>query len=143
MMKKTLVIFGVLTLFSCKQAEPETVSETPEKEFVMYEMSEMSLLMEQMFSDNEQLKARIQNGESVGSFPDYLTKIHTAVLTDPSENDAFFKEQAALFLESQKKVYSDPANAKKHFNQSVDNCIACHQVKCSGPIPRIKKLYLN
>lgn len=142
-MKKIAVLFTVCVLASCKDSEPEIVSDAPAEEFEMYEMSEMSLLMEQMFADNEQLKSRIQNGEPVGDFPDYLTRIHTAVLTDPSENDAFFKEQAALFLDAQQRVYSDPKNAKKHFNESIDNCIACHQVKCSGPIPRIKKLYLN
>ncbi len=142
-MRNFSLILAAFVVFSCKDSEPEIVSEAPSKEFEMYEMSEMSLLMEQMFADNEQLKSRIQNGNPVGDFPEYLTRIHTAVLTDPSENDAFFQEQAALFLEAQKRVYSDPQNAKKHFNESIDNCIACHQVKCSGPIPRIKKLYLN
>jgi cytochrome c553 len=64
-------------------------------------------------------------------------------MTDEKENDAFFKKQAAHFINAQEMIYKDPANAKKHFNDGVDACIACHEVKCGGPIPRIKKLYIE
>ncbi|SCY00432.1 hypothetical protein [Flavobacterium caeni] len=113
------------------------------KKFEMYEMSEMSLLMEQMYVDNQRLKARIEQGDTIGSFPNHFLKIHQAVMTDQAENDAFFKEQAANFIGAQELIYKDPANAKTHFNKGVDACLSCHQVKCAGPIPRIKKLYIN
>lgn len=109
----------------------------------MYEMSEMSLLMEQMYVDNQRLKERIKNGDTIGKFPTHFMKIHQAVMTDPSENDAFFKEQAAKFIKAQQLIYEDPKNAKKHFNEGVDACLQCHEQKCGGPIPRIKKLYIQ
>jgi cytochrome c553 len=93
--------------------------------------------------DNEQLRQRIKTGDSIGEFPNHFLKIHSAVMTEEQENDAFFKAQTANFIKSQKMIYEDPKNAKEHFNKSVDACIQCHEVKCGGPIPRIKKLYIK
>ena len=113
------------------------------KEFEMYEMSEMAALMEQMYAENLQLKQRIKNGEPVGDFPEHIIKIHSAAMTDQSENDAFFKLQAAKFIKAQQQIYKDPFNAQKHFNEGVTACIKCHESKCEGPIPRIRKLYIE
>ncbi|RZJ67571.1 MAG: hypothetical protein EOO50_04610 [Flavobacterium sp.] len=113
------------------------------KKFEMYEMSEMAMLMEQMYVDNNRLKERIKSGDTIGKFPNHFLKIHSAVMTDPEENDAFFKEQAQNYIKAQELIYSDPKNAQKHFNDGVDACILCHEVKCAGPIARIKKLYIK
>ena len=59
------------------------------------------------------------------------------------ENDDFFKQHASEFIKSQEEIYKDPKNAKEHFNASIDACVKCHEVKCGGPIVRIKKLYIN
>jgi|SRR5690606_8794246 cytochrome c553 len=150
-MKKVLFI---ALLFSLACQNKETTSETPKadsavtqapkkKKFEMYEMSEMAALMEQMYKDNENLKERIKNGEKIGEFPSHFMKIHGAVMTDKQENDEFFKQQAARFIKTQQLIYDDPENAKKHFNDGVNACISCHQVKCTGPIERIKKLYIE
>lgn len=113
------------------------------KKFEMYKMSEMSTLMEQMYVDNQRLKEQIKHGETIGKFPNHFLQIHKAVMTDETENDVFFKNQAALFIKAQELIYQDPKNAKQHFNDGVNSCIKCHEVKCSGPISRIKKLYIN
>jgi len=120
---------------SCKKAE--------QKEFEMYTMSPMAALMEQMYIENSQLKQRIIAGESVGEFPNHIVAIHSAAMTDEDDNDAFFKDEAEKFINAQELIYNDPANAKKHFNNAVSSCIACHEGKCEGPIPRIKKLYIK
>ena len=109
----------------------------------MYEMSEMATLMEQMYVDNQRLKERIIKGDTIGEFPNHFLKIHQAVMTDKQENDDFFKEHAKAFIKAQELIYQDPKNAKKHFNESVDACVQCHEVKCGGPIVRIKKLYIK
>ncbi|RZJ72208.1 hypothetical protein [Flavobacterium sp.] len=113
------------------------------KKFEMYEMTEMAMLMEQMYVDNQRLKERITKGDTIGKFPSHFLKIHSAVMTDPAENDAFFKEKAAAFIKAQELIYQDTKNAQKHFNDGVDACIQCHEVKCAGPIARIKKLYIK
>ena len=147
-MKKLLVIvFTAVFCFSCKKNETASndkrESSATAKEFDMYEMSEMASLMEQMYKDNEKLKVRIQKGDTIGKFPNHFMKIHAAVMTDEQENDAFFKAQAANFINAQKLIYEDPKNAKEHFNAGIDACVQCHEVKCGGPIPRIKKLYIK
>ncbi|MEW5675711.1 hypothetical protein ABGT15_05315 [Flavobacterium enshiense] len=147
-MKRILLLsIASAFVFSCNKKEDitaeknETVKE--EKQFEMYEMSEMAALMEQMYVDNQRLKERIKIGDTIGKLPSHFMKIHSAVMTDKQENDAFFKEQAANFIKAQELIYSDPKNAKEHFNNGVDACIKCHEVKCGGPIPRIKKLYIE
>lgn len=157
-----IVITGFLVMAfttSCKKETSEKVNEEKEasvvsvdsvssdnsgkKEFKMYEMSEMAALMEQMYAENQLLKKRIVSGDTLGSFPEYFLDIHSSVMTDESENDAFFREQAAKFLKAQELIYKDAENAKQHFNDAVSACVKCHEQKCGGPIPRIKKLYIK
>jgi len=143
-----LFAFSFLLLFGCNTKTEEkkdtcTTKNENAKEMKMYKMSEMATLMEQMYVDNQRLKQRIKNGDTIGKFPNHFLQIHKAVMTDETDNDAFFKTQAALFIKSQELIYQDPANAKQHFNTGVDACVRCHEQKCSGPIPRIKKLYIE
>jgi hypothetical protein len=132
--------------FSCKnngrQSNALESENPPKKKFEMHEMSEMALLMEQMYVDNERLKERIKKGDTIGRFPKHFLKIHSAEMMDKQKKDSFFKEQVANFIKVQVLIYEDPKNAKEHFNNGVDACIKCHEVKCGGPIPRIKKLYI-
>jgi hypothetical protein len=146
MRKATLLIFCCTLFFNCAKKEEKAKEESCSSKsgkFKMYEMSEMSTLMEQMYVDNQRLKQRIQKGDTIGVFPNHFMQIHKAVMTDPKENDAFFKEQAAQFIKAQELIYKDPAYAKEHFNEGVNACIKCHEVKCAGPITRIKKLYIQ
>ena len=64
-------------------------------------------------------------------------------MTDESENDAFFKTQAAVFIRAQKLIYADQRNAEEHFNAAVKACVQCHERQCSSPLVRIKKLYIE
>jgi cytochrome c553 len=153
-MKSILVLLLGLILFTgCKkEAEPNKENETAasadstasgREELKMYEMSEMAALMEQMYAENMMLKQRIVSGDTLGNFPQHFLKIHASAMTDESENDAFFKEQAANFIKAQELIYKDSVNAEKHFNDAVSACVKCHEQKCGGPIPRIKKLYIK
>jgi len=149
-MKHYLVMFLAAAFMAagCKK-ETEAVKALPvqkapaKKEFKMYKMSEMAALMEQMYVDNMRLKERIATGDTIGNVPQHFLKIHASAMTDESENDAFFKVQAAKFLKAQELIYKDSLNAKKHFNDAVSTCVKCHEQKCEGPIPRIKKLYIK
>jgi hypothetical protein len=138
---------GSLTLVSCQKKEQKVEEEkcppTKEKKLEMYQMSEMAALMEQMYVDNKRLKERIQNGDTLGTFPKHFLKIHTAKFTDETDNDLFFKQKAKEYIAAQQLIYSDPKNAEEHFNAGVDACLKCHESKCGGPIPRIKKLYIK
>lgn len=148
-MQSRLLLFLLVFLFiACKQQEPKGTEvscskDSGKKTFTMYEMSEMAGLMEQMFVENKRLRNRIIEGDTLGSFPKYFLKIHSGVMTDPSENDLFFREHANQFIEAQQLIYKDSSNAKKNYNLAIDACIRCHETKCGGPIAKIKKLYLK
>lgn len=118
-------------------------SELPTKKgFEMYEMSEMATLMEQMYAYNLQLKTKIEHQQELGIYPVFFDRLHTAPMTDASERDLFFENQAQVFLSAQKKIYV-ATDVVKDYNAMVQSCIACHQKKCGGPIERIKKLYIS
>jgi hypothetical protein len=145
-MKKNLLLISIFFFLSCNKNTEKTECKTSnksDKEFEMYQMSEMAALMESMYIENEKLKERIKRGDTIGQFPSHFLNIHKAVMTDESDNDQFFKEQASLFIKSQEMIYKDPKNAKLHFNEGINACVSCHQVKCGGPIPKIKKLYIK
>jgi len=142
-MRISILVLIVFFAFSCTNKKENCVLPKEEKKFEMYQMSEMAMLMEQMYADNERLKQRIIAGDSIGEFPQHFLKIHKAVMTDKQENDDFFKSHATMFIASQELIYKDPNHAKEHFNASIDACVACHEVKCGGPIVRIKKLYIK
>lgn len=140
------LLFGFLLCINCNKKENTSNLEencAKEKKFDMYKMSEMALLMEQMNVENTRLKQRIIAGEPIGKFPEYFLKIHSAKMTDENDNDDFFNKNADLYIQSQKIIYKDTINAKQHFNDGVNACITCHENKCGGPIPKIKKLYIK
>jgi cytochrome c553 len=148
-----VALCGLLLVGCKKETKPEATApakkdtagctKTATKAFKMYELTEMASLMERMYAENSQLKQRIVNGDTLGKFPEYMLTIHSAKMTDESDNDAFFKENAANFIKAQRAVYETPATAKQHFNDMVTACITCHESKCGGPIQRIKKLYIK
>ncbi|MES2811873.1 MAG: hypothetical protein V4670_05315 [Bacteroidota bacterium] len=140
-MKKIACLIICLVFLSCDKKEK--VIPKKEKQFEMYEMSEMAMLMEQIYVNNQRLKERITRKEYLGNFPQHFLEIHSAVMTDKQENDSFFKKNAASYIHYQKMIYQDPQKAKENFNSSIDVCIKCHEVKCTGPIQRIKKLYIK
>ncbi|WP_235827820.1 hypothetical protein [Flavobacterium amnicola] len=142
-MRLLVLVVASFLIVSCTDKKENATLPKKEGKFEMYQMSEMAMLMEQMYADNERLKQRIIAGDTIGKFPQHFLKIHKAVMTDKQENDNFFKLHANMFITSQELIYSDPNNAKEHFNASIDACVKCHEVKCGGPIVRIKKLYIK
>lgn len=147
-MKKILLIAVTLAVVGCskqtnEKVDPIAVKDTvSEPKFQMYEMSEMAALMEQMYAYNTQLKERIKSNEDLGDYPTDFDRLHTAVLTETSDRDAFFNDQAIKFITAQKAIYADTLQAKDNFNKMVNQCLECHSKKCGGPIPRIKKLLI-
>lgn len=138
---KNLVFAFLCLLISCNSDKKQ--EKTTQKDFEMYEMTEMALLMERMYHENEALKSKIIKNQSLGEFPDAYQTILSATMTDPSENDDFYKKHAKLFIESQQKIYLEKGKEKENFNAMVNACITCHETKCTGPIVRIKKLYIK
>lgn len=136
-----LVILLILFGFSCKEEE-KSISE--KSELIMAETSEMAQLMREMYAFNESIKQQIIDGNLSNEYPINFDKIHSAVLTDPSDRDASFESFSKVFLEAEKRVFeTSEENLVQRYNNAVNACISCHNVTCTGPIPRIKKLLIN
>ena len=138
-MKNLLLIFLLATI-GCAEKKQEA----PKEELIMYECSEMALLMEQMFEENMVLKERIKKGEELGVFNSEYIKMHTAEMTDPKDRTEEFEAYSKVFLEAQERIYNeDETRRVQAFNGMVNSCVACHKLSCTGPIPRIEKLRIS
>lgn len=109
----------------------------------MYEPSEMAILMRQMYEYNKTLRQQIINNDTLSPLPKEFVNIHTAVMTDETERDSSYQALAKEFLQLQETIYDETDTKKTVFNKSISTCIACHKTRCSGPIPKIKRLLIN
>lgn len=150
MKKQNKLIFYiafVVFFMSCEQKKSakkiNIISEVPSN-FEMYKTSEMSELMRTMLQKNNELREQIIKGEDIGDFNEAYLKIHTAKMTDASQRDETYPAFAKYFEEMQKEIFSvNKEMQKEQFNKAVNACIACHQDRCVGPIPRIQKLKIK
>lgn len=140
-----ILLLNLTLLFACNSSEEQATEVKKEKKtFEMYERSEMAATMLYMFEQNKQLKAKIEAGDTIsGSLPEAFNQILEASMTEGHVHDQFFEQHATSFLAYQKELYNSPENQKETFNAMVDACITCHEAKCTGPIPKIKKLYIK
>ena len=141
-MHKIAYFFTVLFLIvSCDTNKKEVkIEEAP----IMYEASEMALLMRGMYEFNKAARVQIIKKDSLLPFPEEFLLIHKAVLTDPSERDKEFDTIAEQFINAQKATFSNKSDSTLyHFNKSIKLCISCHETRCTGPIPKIKKLIIH
>ena len=144
MTSRYLIILLCLTVFSCNNSEKKEEAEAKDQELVMAERSEMALLMNDMYAFNQSIRQQVIEGTLSNSYPENFERIHTAVLTDPSDRNETFESFSKLFIESQKSVFEAPrGELVVRYNNSVNACIACHNKMCTGPIPRIKKLLIE
>lgn len=138
---KYLFIALIMVLLGCKKEQEEPKGEDT---LVMAQRSEMALLMNEMYAFNQSIKQQIIDGTLSTSYPEKFDNIHSAVLTDNSDRDLNFESFSKLFLEAQKQVFESPKEELiTRYNNAINACISCHNVKCVGPIPRIKKLLIK
>lgn len=148
-MKYLLILGGILLFTSCTDAPAEDtaieveVVQEEKNSFEMYELSEMSAIMQHMYELNGQLKVRIESREELGSFSESFERMLEAKMTNDKPIDDFFKTHAETFLANQRSIYENPDKAKELYNEAINSCIACHEVKCTGPINKIEKLYIK
>ena len=135
----------LITIFlSCNSTEKEAV----EKEAVVYDMyqpSEMSNLMKEMYEFNLKTKQDIIDGNIPDEFPEFFLKIYTAELSEFKSRNETFQAFSKLFIQKQKEIFdtSLTIDVKERFNNAINLCISCHTTECTGPIPKIKKLLIH
>ena len=142
-MQKVLGIFIIcLLLQACSTKNKNKVVER--EVLVMYEPSEMTILMRGIHEVNKVVKDQIIRKDSLLAFPEEFTKIFSATLTDSTERDDEFVILARSFIDLQKMTYTTYSDSTiSNFNRSINNCVECHRTRCPGPIPEIKKLLIN
>lgn len=148
-MKTKLFFVALLTIFllNCEdkkvKKEIKIVNTVPSN-FQMYKTSEMAELMRTMLAKNKELRQQIINGEDIGDFNQAYLKVHTAQLTDSTDLDETYPAFANHFVEMQQEIFEvDESERKAQFNNAINACVSCHQDRCAGPIPRIKKLLIK
>uniref|UniRef100_UPI003F6C7F5A hypothetical protein n=1 Tax=Winogradskyella sp. TaxID=1883156 RepID=UPI003F6C7F5A len=107
--------------------------------------SEMANLMNAMYAYNLQLKQQIINGETPVSMPLDIMKLHSAEMSNGHGRTATWNSFVNVFIEAQQSVADTLANIelKARYNNTINNCLACHKTECTGPIPKIKKLLIQ
>jgi len=146
-MKKVifLFLFTIVLLSSCdKKKEIVTKTASKKEKLIMYKPSEMTKLMREMYTFQENSKKMIEKGELPLDFPEKFRKIHTAKLSNDFTHDASFKGFTNLYYQKIDALgKSTNSNVKENFNSAIQTCVACHETTCTGPIPRIKKLLID
>jgi hypothetical protein len=141
-------IFSVavcILLFSCKNSKKEIGSVKEEMVYDMYEPSEMSILMNDMYEYNLKLKQEIIDGKIPSEFPSKFLEIHTAQLSEFKSRNEKFQAYSQLFIEHQQDIFNSDSNINisERYNRTINLCVTCHTTECTGPIPKIKKLLIK
>ena len=142
-MQKVFSIFIICLLLQSCNWKNRSI-EVDSNELVMYEPSEMTMLMRKIHEVNKVVKDQIIKKDSLLIFPEEFTEIFSATLTDSTERDDKFIILARSFIDLQKMAFSSYSDSTVYnFNRSINNCVECHRTRCPGPIPEIKKLLIN
>ena len=138
------IAFGIL-FFSCNNAKKETSSVKEEMVYDMYEPSEMSILMNDMYDYNLKLKQDILDGKTPTEFPSKFLDIHSAQLSEFKSRNDKFQACSQLFIEHQQDIFNSDSNIdlSERYNRMINLCVTCHTTECTGPIPKIKKLLIK
>ncbi|PQJ22839.1 hypothetical protein [Tenacibaculum sp. SG-28] len=137
-MTRYLLVFLGSFLCACASENKNT------KEFVYAEPSEMAVLMQQMFAKMQETKENVMHQKDIGPFPDYIKNIHSATLTNATFKSSDFRKLSDTYVQYMVKTYTgEKSQRKENFNTAVNSCVQCHEIFCRGPIPKIKKLWIN
>lgn len=140
MYKLCALLMASVILMSCHS---DNAPKKAEIKPVLYQPSEMAILMRGMYEFNSLVKTQIVNKKALTPLPEEFTKIHSAVLTAKFERNKEFDSLSKSFITYQKALYSSSSDSASYFfNKSINTCVSCHQTRCTGPIPKIKKLLI-
>ena len=150
-MMRYFLIVVLLAIVSCntsesKKSEADSSNKTKEK-FVpeMYDVSEMTLMMRNMYDVNEEIKKEIVDGKIPEEFPKDFLKIFSAKLTDNKPYNETFIAYSKVYIDNYRAIYNSTSTIplKNRYNNAINSCISCHTTECTGPIPRIEKLLIK
>lgn len=149
----SLVVSVILFFVACGNQEESNAASTSSKSEVkednkkadkaaVRDVSELADLMRVMHDELKDARKFVADSSSI---PDSVWTDFAHMVTAES-TDGMIKDQdhfngyAQLFLNRVSELKENPDVEK--YNAVVDNCVACHQQYCQGPISKIKKLSL-
>ncbi len=133
------VIMILLMVGSCGDRVSEKAAEKP---LNPNGDSELALLMREMFTEGERIKAQIENGQTPSGLRKFGT-IHSAIPTVRKFSGPVFDSFASAYLASLREIEKGDSSTVFRFNGMVDQCMNCHTEFCPGPRKRIKQLYIT
>lgn len=133
-----MVLMGILLLSCAQEKKPKSKIVNPNGD------SELALLMREMFDHSMEIKEQL---EAEGKFASIqrFDAMKTAEATEPEKAASdLYKAMADVYLSSVDITNeAPPSHRAKSFNSMVDNCMNCHEQMCTGPMVKIKKLYIS
>jgi hypothetical protein len=143
-MKYTIALFLAFSfiLNSCKK---ETTQDETKSSFQeVYQMSEMALLMEEMYVELDSIRPKLIENKPIGEFPQKFEKIDSAKMTETFARTNEFKNWSNLLIQNFHNLYESDSNRIENYNNVVKTCISCHKsdAGCIGPVSRISKLLI-
>lgn len=138
---RVLMWFAVLPAFiSCSDVAPPDAED--KSEMVMATDSELALLMRQLTSETENIKAAIEAGEEHPLWS-RMRELHSATPTDSTSAGPVFEGFASAFIGSVEEMQAADTSKTRYFNAVIDRCMDCHATYCPGPMKRIEKFYVE
>ncbi|CAN5889307.1 hypothetical protein BH11BAC7_BH11BAC7_19700 [soil metagenome] len=106
--------------------------------------SELALLMRELAAFTDSVKQDLLNNRELRPRPENINTILSAKKTDENIDKSIYDPLARSYITGVDYFYSSkPEDRKENYNSMVNNCIACHQNFCGGPIKRIQKLLVK
>lgn len=128
----------------CSQPNNETSSDKKTNIVNPNGDSELALFMRYMYDDCMRVKTGIEEGgaETLEFDPD---KMFTAHATEPEKAASeAYQQMGKAYLAAHEAYQRAQGDDKKAlFTGLVNNCIACHQQLCPGPIRKINNLHFE
>lgn len=103
----------------------------------------MALMMRQLALNADSMKAQLLRGESLDSLKYPFIRFYLAEPTDPNVLQPLFYENARLFQEAYQALFAHPKEQVKYYNLVIGKCVNCHESYCSGPLKKIRKLFIT
>lgn len=103
----------------------------------------MALMMRQLAQNADSMKAQLQRGEAIDSLKYPFIRFYLAEPTDPNVLEPLFYENARLFQQAYVALFSHKNEQVKYYNLMIGKCVNCHESYCSGPLKKIRKLFVT
>jgi hypothetical protein len=125
------------------EQEKSEASASEEKDLIMYEASELAILMRDMYKKNLDLRQQIIEGDIPESFPEDFRTIHTANATE--ELNETFKNLAVEYIANMESITkaATPKEGIAAYNVMINTCASCHMIYCQGPLAKIKRMRIK